>query len=116
MGLPELAIKIVILAIVLYVILFLFLPALIDWYVSNQTTVKKNISTICNLDQIILDSIDEAMIQNIKNEQAQEIASRIIRGDDVPECDYKLFLDLLDSEERKKLNLLKFSCNFINCI
>ena len=115
MSIITLIVKIIVIIIAVYVAI-LIISALVDWYIQNQETVKKSVSTICNLDKKILESINDDITKNIKNEQAKEIANKILRGDTVPECDYKLFFDLLDNEERKKLNLLEFTCNFASCV
>lgn len=111
----QLALTIIVVIIMIYVAI-LIVSAVLEWYFSNQNNVNFAVNTICNLDQIILDSINETFVRNLENEQAKEIGQRILQNEKISDCDYKLFLDLLDDENRKKLNLKDFACNFSSCL
>lgn len=86
-------------------------------YVKQGPYLVESAKTFCSLEDRAVDSLIEAVEKNVKNnERVDKIISLYKETGDITECDIKQLLDILDPEERKKLNLPDVVCNALNCV
>ncbi len=85
-------------------------------YVANQQTIPSSVKTICNIDQIVLDSISNATINQVKNQWARVMLTEIKNSGQIQTCQMKELLSLMTDDEKKKFNLKETTCDIVNCI
>lgn len=103
-----------------------FVIAIIYWAAQNpQQAVRTGedvkhagelfLDEVCPLPEKVLASIDENFVQSLPEGKAKELAKKILNNT-ATNCDKRMLFDLLDEEQRKKINWLEFVCNVKDCI
>lgn len=73
------------------------------------------VNEVCPIPDKILSAIDESFIQTLPDGEAKQLAEKI-RNNEASDCDKWQFFQLLNENQRKKMNWFEFACNVKDCI
>ncbi len=85
-------------------------------YTESGPQIVDSAKTICNLENIVTDQLIDVVEKNAKdNEKIQQIIDTYRKTGTITQCDVKQLISMLDSEQKKKLNVSEIVCNALNC-
>ena len=97
--------------------------ALASAYNQNQSTINQSVvkvAKLCDVDQTTRDSIDQALIDSIPDDNWQQTKTKMILhkmmvGESITESEYQTVLDVLSVAQKKRLSVgaLEIGCNII---
>lgn len=73
------------------------------------------VNEICPIPDRVMEGIDESITQALPDEESKQLLQKI-RNNEATDCEIWEFLNLLDDEQRKRMNLLESLCNVKDCV
>lgn len=116
----EMVLQIILIIVVLIIaapVIASAIAQLIEWLVRNHQYLYESAIRVCNIEDEITNQIVSVVEKNPgNNEQIQQIIYTYRVTGEISKCDIKQLTDLLDSDQRKRLNLPETVCTALNCL
>ncbi len=118
------AVPFIVLIAIIIIVFILALPTIISAVnslysvaVNQGPQVIESVKILCNLEhRIVSDLVDAVENQPTDNENIEDIIELYRKTGEITDCDVRQLVDVLDSEQRKRLKLNDVICDAWSCL